>query len=363
MKSAYPPYELLMFTVMITNVTFAQIERDTMETKIERPWKWTGYLETYLTAGRPDPIAKRHPAFQYSYHKLGGVQLNLGMVEFGYEGSRFRGHWGVGTGTYIDRNLSSEPAGWKNITQANIGVALDRQQRWWIDAGIFPSHIGVESAQGAPCINLTRSIVADNSPYYESGLRLSGRNKSERIQFQLLLLNGWQRIQFSPQRQSLAVGHQFVFQPHATWLINSSGFWGESSPGIQRMYHNLYIQWQPNSSWRMLIGWDIGSQQQAGKRIGWQAPMFQGQWSWNSAWRWGMRLEYFTDPHAAILPTSNGNSFQGWSSSTNLDWKINQQLMWRIEYRTFKNKSPYFEHAEGLQRQYSSATTALIYAL
>ena len=37
--------------------------------------------------------------------------------------------------------------------------------------------------------------------------------------------------------------------------------------------------------------------------------------------------------------------------------------MWRIADRTFKNKSPYFKHAEELQRQYSSATTAVIYAL
>ena len=34
----------------------------------------------------------------------------------------------------------------------------------WLDAGIFVSHIGLESANSRDNLTLTRSIMADNSP-------------------------------------------------------------------------------------------------------------------------------------------------------------------------------------------------------
>lgn len=43
----------------------------------------------------------------------------------------------------------------------------------WLDAGIYPSHIGLESAVGKDNRTLTRSLAAENSPYYESGARIT----------------------------------------------------------------------------------------------------------------------------------------------------------------------------------------------
>jgi hypothetical protein len=36
----------------------------------------------------------------------------------------------------------------------------------------MPSHIGFESVISADCWTLTRSLLAENSPYYETGMRL-----------------------------------------------------------------------------------------------------------------------------------------------------------------------------------------------
>ena len=354
---------LVTLSLLFLQQASAQLDSIQTEPRVNDRWRWTGYVETYLTDSRPKSMNKRHPSFQYSYHKLGGIQLNLGLIELNYQGKRLRGNLGLGAGTYMDRNLSGEPSGWKNVTQANLGIALDRKQHWWIDAGVLPSHIGAESAIGGSCINVTRSLVADNSPYYESGIRLSGKNKSQVIQFQLLLLNGWQRIQFIPQRQSLAVGHQFTFQPNAKWFVQSSSFIGEASPGISRLYHNFFIQWQPDSSWRILAGWDVGVQEQNKKRYHWHSPMLQTSWTWQRHWSLGGRIEYFSDPEAVMISRVEGNAFQGWSSSLNLDWKINNQLMWRLEYRHFQNKQSYFGRANHLQTKYTAMTTAVVFWL
>lgn len=59
----------------------------------------------------------------------------------------------------------------------------------------MPSHIGFESAIGKDCWNLTRSILADNSPYYETGIKLGYTSKNEKLYLAGMYLNGWQRIQ------------------------------------------------------------------------------------------------------------------------------------------------------------------------
>ena len=64
-----------------------------------------------------------------------------------------------------------------------------------ITAGIFTSHIGFESAVSKDCWTLTRSILADNSPYYESGARLTYTSNNNKWLISALALNGWQRIQ------------------------------------------------------------------------------------------------------------------------------------------------------------------------
>ena len=76
------------------------------------------------------------------------------------------------TGNYARYNLSGEPDWAKYIYEANVGFRLSKKQNIWIDAGIMPSHIGFESAISADCWTLTRNILAENSPYYESGVKL-----------------------------------------------------------------------------------------------------------------------------------------------------------------------------------------------
>ena len=112
------------------------------------------------------------------------------------------------TGTYANSNLAAEPGVLKNIFEANAGVKISKKKKLWIDAGIFESHIGFESAIGKNCWNLTRSISADNSPYYESGIKLSYTSDNEKWFLSGLILNGWQRIQRVNGNNTPAFGHQ-----------------------------------------------------------------------------------------------------------------------------------------------------------
>lgn len=74
----------------------------------------------------------------------------------------------------------------------------------WLDLGIFGSHIGFESAISKDNRTLTRSIMADNSPYYESGARLT-YEVDPKLTLTGLVLNGWQNIRETNQSKALGI--------------------------------------------------------------------------------------------------------------------------------------------------------------
>jgi hypothetical protein len=113
----------------------------------------------------------------------------------------------------------------------------------WIDAGVMPSHLGFESAVGTDCWNLTRSILAENSPYYETGIKLSYTNKKEDLYFAFHVLNGWQKIAVTDQDQAPIVGIQLTYKPSSSLTLNYSNFIGRINVDTMdalRVFHNLY---------------------------------------------------------------------------------------------------------------------------
>src|SRR5690606_6122028 len=123
------------------------------------------------------------------------------------------------------------------------GVKISRKHNLWVDAGIMPSHIGFESANGQSCRTLTRSMIADNSPYFESGAKLGYTTHNGKWYISGLMLNGWQRIQRVDGNSSLCGGTQVMFIPSDKVTLNSSTFFGNDKPDSlrqMRIFHHLH---------------------------------------------------------------------------------------------------------------------------
>jgi len=133
----------------------------------------SAYAEAYYSFDMAQPDDHLRPGFFYSFNRHNEVNLNLGMIKLAYAKKNVRGNFALMAGTYAQYNLAAEPELLRSVFEANAGVKLSRTKNLWFDAGIMPSHIGFESAIGKDCWNLTRSILADNTPYYEAGARVS----------------------------------------------------------------------------------------------------------------------------------------------------------------------------------------------
>ena len=179
---------LAVIFMVKTIIVFAQ--KDSLN-----PWKNTAYGELYYSFDFAEPQNNEKPNFIYNHKRHNEVNLNLAFIKASYNTSNIRVNAALMTGNYAQYNLSSEPTWAQFIYEANLGVKLSKTKNIWFDAGIMPSHIGFESAISADCWTLTRSILAENSPYYETGIKLNYGSKNEKFNFNFLVLNGWQKIQ------------------------------------------------------------------------------------------------------------------------------------------------------------------------
>jgi len=334
-------YLLILFTIFSIN-SFAQTD------SIKNPLTISGYIEAYYAYDFGNPDNHNRPAFVYSHNKHNEVNLNLGYIKAAYATKNVRSNLALMTGTYANANLAAEPGTSKNIFEANVGVKVAKNKNLWIDAGIFASHIGFESAIGKDCWNLTRSILADNSPYYESGVKLSYTTKNEKWFISGLLLNGWQRIQRVEGNNSPAFGHQVTFNPNQKITINSSSFIGSDSPDStkkMRYFHNFYGQFQVSKKIGVIVGFDFGAQQQAkdtNKYNNWYSPVLIAKYKVNKKISIAARGEYYSDKSEVIVATGTSNGFQTFGYSLNFDYNFADNMVWRIEGRGFSSKDKIF---------------------
>ena len=325
----------------------------------------SGYLETYYGNDFGNAGTHDRPSFMYSFTRRNEITPNMAMLKAAYVQNKIRANVALAAGTYMNSNLAAEPGVLKNIYEANAGVKLSDQKNVWLDAGIFSSHIGFESAIGKDCWNLTRTMSADNSPYYESGVKLSYTTANEKWLMSVLLLNGWQRIQRVPGNNTIGIGHQVTFKPDSSITLNSSSFIGNDKPDTakqMRYFHNFYGIFQISKQFAVITGFDIGAEQKTknSKQYNyWYTPAILTKWKLNNKSTLAARLEYYSDANAVIINSGTPNGFKTWGYSINYDLLLNPMAVWRIEARGFSSKDKIFMRNNNTVNNQLLVTTSL----
>jgi hypothetical protein len=325
---------------MLVMVNFAEAQSDSTKNFFEM----SGYVETYYVYDFANPDDHVRPDFLYSFNRHNEVNLNFGYIQAAYDDDKVRGKLALMAGTYANANLAAEPGVLKNAFEANVGVKLSKKKNLWVDAGIFASHIGFESAIGAITWNMTRSILAENSPYYLSGAKISYTSENKKWFLSGLVLNGWQRIQRVDGNQTPAFGHQLTWTPNDRVTLNSSSFIGTDTPDSTRQmryFHNFYGQFQLTEDLGLIAGFDIGAQQVAkgsSRYNSWYSPVLIARYALTEKLTLAARGEYYSDEGGVIISTGTPNGFRTFGYSVNLDVQIRENVLWRIEGRTFSSR-------------------------
>ncbi len=314
----------------------------------DKPWKGTlelsGYLEAYYLYDFNQPSTGNRPGFIYSFNRHNEFNVNLALLKLNYSAQRLRANIAFMAGTYPNANLAAEPGVLKNIFEANAGINLLKKKQLWLDMGIFASHIGFESAIGADCSNLTRSILADNSPYYESGAKLTYESDNGNFMASALILNGWQRIQRVEGNSLPSFGWQVQGKPHEKVLLNSSSFIGTDQPDdtrTMRYFHNFYGIFEATDNFSMMLGFDVGAEQKAKASKDynvWYSPVLIARYQPIEKMALAARFEYYSDRNGAIIPTGTLNGFETFGYSLNVDLMPFPGAKIRMEGRLFQSR-------------------------
>jgi hypothetical protein len=342
--------KIFLIVVSIFTISISNAQNDSTQSKLT----FSGYLETYYLYDFNQPANNTRPGFVYSHNRHNEFNLNLGFVKANYDDGKVRGNLALAAGSYMNANYAAEPGVLKNIYEANIGVKVSQKKNLWIDAGIFASHIGFESAVGKDCWTMTRSILADNSPYYETGVKVSYTSQNDKWFLSGLVLNGWQQIRKSDSTGRISFGTQIQFKPSAKVTLNSSTFIGNrpdqttaEAANRNRIFHNFYGIFQITEHFGLTGGFDYGweqTQQGSPDYNTWHATVLIARYSFSEKVKLAGRFENYSDKKPIIIGIQNFNTT---GYSLNLDMLPLKNVVWRIEGRFLKAQENIFTDANG----------------
>lgn len=321
-------------------------------------------MKTYYLRDFNRPSDNIRPSFTYSHNVTDKPSINLAFIKANLNTDRVRANLALGSGTYMRANYALEPRDLQKVFEANIGLKLS--DNLWLDAGVMPSHIGFESAVGMDNWTLTRSILADNSPYFETGARLSFTSDDGKWYASGLILNGWQRIQRTDGNTTPSIGHQLTYKPNSKVTLNSSSYIGnDKSDQDRRMryFHNFYGQYQLNEQWGLITCFDIGAEQKernSSRYNVWFTPIVIAKYAYSDKLSFSARAEYYQDKDQVIITTDTPNGFRTYSYSANVDYRLSNNIALRAELRKFHSKDEIFQDRNSFSEESLAATTALI---
>ena len=350
---------IVVLGIVIPKIGFSQ-------TDSSAKFVFSAYAEPYFSFDLTDRSQKLKEDYIYNHKRNKMTNLNLIFVKGAYNFGPIRANLAIMAGDYAKYNLANEPRLYRHVMEANIGVKLSKSKNIWLDAGVMPSHIGFESAVGTDCWNLTRSLLAENSPYFETGLKLSSVSKNEKWTTAFLLLNGWQKIKRPDGIRKPSYGVQINFKPNDRILVNYSNFLGSDkadSLGIPRLFHNLYAQMQLTNKLDLLVGFDYGTDFGTNNKkfSSWYSPVLISRLHIKTNHTVALRLEHYADPHETIVITETQSGFQTTGVSFNYDFRLSKYILWRIEPKSFYAQNPIFTKSNKPSHSNLSVTTALAF--
>ena len=310
----------------------------------QSPFSFSAFIDLYYGFDFNQPETEKRFPFLYNHTRHNTPAVNLALISGSFELDRFRANLALQQGTYVQDNYANEPTALRWIHQANLGLALDQNKTLWLDAGVMPSHIGFETAISKDNQTLSRSLIAENSPYFETGVKLSWE-KSESWSFAFLYLNGWQRIQPIEGKNNPSFGTQATFKPSTKTTLNWNTFLGTDQgieSGTMLYFSNMYGNSFLGERWKITAGIDVGKRTNLySQDQNWWGGVLIVQYLISENFQASLRGEIYQDPFQAIAITNTNFGVEAGGISLNLDQKISTWGLFRLEGRWLDSPVPF----------------------
>lgn len=321
-----------------------------------------GFLDAYYAwdFGRPatfDQSFAGGSPFTTQPARHNEFNVNLAFLEARLDGREVRGRIAFQAGTSVHSNYAGEPTLGivsgpglaRHVQEAVGGVRVARGL--WVDAGVFFSHLGMESWISRDNMTYTRSLVAEYSPYYQSGAKLTWTAKP-RIEIQLAVVNGWQNI--SETNKGKGVGARLDWRPAEATALSYYNLFSQESGSRLKVFQGIGARASVQRV-TLLGQLDVGSQ--AESRADGTAARWMGATAiarvHGARVGLALRVESYSDPDQVIVGTGSvgatpNPAFRATGASLGVDVMTQPRALWRTEFRGFRNTRPVFPRASGI---------------
>jgi hypothetical protein len=322
-KMKIAPFLILFNLVFYCNFVFGQENQQSPSLKI----LWESYLGYNFNENK-----SFQSAHLYNHYHLQKPRINYAQIDWKKEFPDWTVQIGIHDGDYVRRNYSDQPQWAQLISIAQLQYSPKNIKQLKLTAGIFPSHIGFESAWVQNNLTLSRSLLAENSPYFESGFHAQYGAKNGSWNIGVLALTGWQQASLvSPIRKpSWGWSSNFVIKDNIQ--VSYNGFFGyQNTTGtVKRSYHNFYSNFQ-KGKWKSILGFDFGQAFINQKSIHWYSPVVIFGKQINESWSSAFRLESMIDPNQFILLDEDQKIIQKSTLGLTVEFKTKNQFFFRLE--------------------------------
>ncbi|TQF16654.1 porin [Myxococcus llanfairpwllgwyngyllgogerychwyrndrobwllllantysiliogogogochensis] len=291
---------------------------------------------------RPANAANFIPGTGTSAKRDSEVAINLASIGVSVAPAPvgFKVLLGFGTGAEVvhaaePEGVASGPDLWRYVQQASLSFATGPLT---LEAGLYPSHIGLESFQSQLNWTYTRSWMGELSPYYQTGLK-GTYALDDAWSVQLQLLNGWQTI--GDNNRGLALGTQVAYAGERlsasfNTFIGNEGT--EGSDGL-RLFADAVATYAVTESFKLAATVDAGTQRIPGAdRAVWYAAGLNARVQLAEPAALAARVEAYRD--ADGLMTGVEQTLTG--GTLTLEVKPAEQLTLKLEARHDRSTADVF---------------------
>ncbi|HYV96687.1 MAG TPA: porin [Gemmatimonadaceae bacterium] len=325
-----------------------------------------GFIDAYyaLDFGRPHGFDR---SFTTQAARANEFNINLAFVDAVLTGDKLRGRIALQAGTAVQAAYANEPAVGqfsggslaRHIQEATVGTRL--REGLWLDAGIMLSHVGSETWVSRDNPTYTRSLIADFSPYYESGVKLTWDVRPD-VTALFTIVNGWGNISENNGDKTVGGRLDWAVTPHVS--IGYYNLIGNEQPdslaGRLRLYNGITAKLSYDEI-TFTATFDGGREQRAGADpASWYGGSFIAHLHMTEHVSLVGRFETFDDSRQVLVKTDAPFNVLG--GSLGLDVEPNEGFMWRTEVRALRGKAPVFQDrgtASGLSRSNMAVITSL----
>jgi hypothetical protein len=287
-------------------------------------------------------------------------------VEAVLSGERVRGRLALQAGTSVQANYAGEPAIGsysggnlaRHLQEAVVGVKLSPSL--WLDGGIYLSHIGSESWISRDNLTYTRSLIADYSPYYQSGVKLTWQ-ATPTLTAQLNVVNGWQII--SESNEDKAVGGRVDWAASPKVTLSAYNLIGSETPDSAarktRYFQGGSVKFVPSDKLTLVGTFDFGVQDLGEVTGRWYGTSAVARLQATPTVALVGRVERYDDDKQVIIVTGTSDPFQANGGSLGVDVTPAPRMLWRTELRGLSGSHRIFPGRDARTRSNAFVVSSL----